>query len=373
MNLDFIKSWLGQPPGEIGWIIEVFVIIFVALLIDFIQRRVLGGMYRRAQRTKTLWDDALIDALTRPLSALIWIFGISFAATIIYQRTDAAVFEFVPQARSLAIIAVVAWFAVRFVRTMEESLIASRERAGQHIDRTTVEAIGKLLRASVIITSVLVAMQTLGISITGVVTFGGIGGLAVGFAAKDMLANFFGGLTIYLDRPFAVGDWIRSPDREIEGTVEQIGWRRTVIRTFELRPIYVPNAIFTNITVENPSRMTNRRIFETIGLRYDDIAQMPAVLEDVRAMLKAHEGIDQDRTLMVNFTTFGASSLDMFIYTFTRTRVWGEYHMVKEDVLLKIADIVARHGAEIAFPTRTLHMPEGLALQGAQSAPETSA
>ena len=90
------------------------------------------------------------------------------------------------------------------------------------------------------------------------------------FAAKDLLANFFGGLTIYLDRPFAVGDWIRSPDREIEGTVERIGWRLTLIRTFDKRPLYIPNAVFTTIAVENPSRMHNRRIYETIGIRYDD-------------------------------------------------------------------------------------------------------
>jgi MscS family membrane protein len=329
-------------------------------------------MYRRAQRTRVLWDDALIDAISRPLSALIWILGISLAASVIHTRTDAVAFDFVPQARSLAVIAVVAWFAVRFVHGMEESVITKRAAAGEPVDRTTVEAIGKLLRASIIITAALVGMQSFGISITGVLTFGGVGGLAVGFAAKDMLANFFGGLTIYLDRPFAVGDWVRSPDREIEGTVEQIGWRRTVIRTFELRPIYVPNAAFTNITVENPSRMSNRRIFETIGLRYDDIAQMPAVLEDVRAMLKTHDEVDQSRTLMVNFTAFGASSLDMFIYVFTRTRVWTEYHMVKEEILLKIADIVASHGAEIAFPTRTLHMPEGLLLQDGRS-PESGA
>ena len=104
-------------------------------------------------------------------------------------------------------------------------------------------------------------MQALGYSISGVLAFGGIGGIAVGFAAKDLLANFFGGLMIYLDRPFSVGDWIRSPDKNIEGTVEEIGWRLTRIRTFDKRPLYVPNSTFTQISVENPSRMLNRRIY----------------------------------------------------------------------------------------------------------------
>jgi len=216
--------------------------------------------------------------------------------------------------------------------------------------------VGKLLRMSIIITAVLTAAQSLGFSIAGILAFGGVGGIAVGFAARDLLANFFGALMVFLDRPFSVGDWIRSPDQEIEGTVEHIGWRLTRIRTFDQRPLYVPNATFMSLTVENPSRMNNRRIYETIGVRYDDVAVLPAILEDIRAYLAGHEAIDHGRTLMVNFNAFGASSLDFFIYTFTRTTVWTEYHTIKEAILLDIAGIIDRHGAEIAFPTRTLHL-----------------
>ena len=207
------------------------------------------------------------------------------------------------------------------------------------------------------------ALQAFGFSVSGVLAFGGIGGIAVGFAARDLLANFFGALMIFLDRPFSVGDWIRSPDRNIEGTVEDIGWRQTRIRTFDKRPLYIPNSVFTSLAVENPSRMLNRRIYETIGLRYDDIDQMQAVLVDIKAMLKAHPDIDHDQILMVNFNAFGPSSVDFFVYTFTKTTVWVEYHAIKEDVLLKIAAIVAAHDAEIAFPTQTLHLqvePEAL-------------
>jgi len=195
-----------------------------------------------------------------------------------------------------------------------------------------------------------------------VLAFGGIGGIAVGFAAKDLLANFFCGLMLYLDRPFAVGDWIRSPDREIEGTVERIGWRQTVIRGFDTRPLYIPNSAFANIAVENPSRMRNRRIYETIGIRYDDAAAMGAIVADVDAMLRAHDEIDSDNFLMVNFNAFAPSSLDFFVYCYTRTKAWAEYHRVKQDVLLRIVEIIDRHGAEIAFPTSTVHVPGGLSM-----------
>jgi MscS family membrane protein len=203
-------------------------------------------------------------------------------------------------------------------------------------------------------------MQTLGYSISGVLAFGGIGGIAIGFAAKDLLANFFGGMMIFLDRPFSVGDWIRSPEKEIEGTVEHIGWRLTRIRTFDKRPLYIPNSVFASIVVENPSRMTNRRIYETIGIRYDDAAVAADVIAAVREMLQNHPDIDHNQTLMVNFNKFGASSLDFFIYTFTKTTVWTQFHEVKQDVLFKIQDIIEAHGAEIAFPTSTVHLPDQL-------------
>jgi MscS family membrane protein len=132
-----------------------------------------------------------------------------------------------------------------------------------------------------------------------------------------------------------------------------------------MRPLYVPNSAFTKISVENPSRMTNRRIYETIGVRYDDISRVPAILADIRSYLQSNEQIDRSRLLMVNFNQFGASSLDFFVYCFTRTTVWAEYHGVKEDVLLRISDIIERHGAEIAFPTRTLHVAGDVQLAGA--------
>ena len=155
---------------------------------------------------------------------------------------------------------------------------------------------------------------------------------------------------------------MRSPDREIEGTVEKIGWRLSVIRTFDKRPLYVPNSVFANVAVENPSRMTNRRIYETIGIRYDDLDKKPAIVAEVETMLRNHADIDTEQTLMVNFVSFGASSLNFFVYTFTKTTVWVEFHQIKQDVLFKIADIIARHGAEIAFPTTTVHVPDGIAL-----------
>lgn len=344
------------------WVVQVFIVVFVTALANWTQKRIVAKLVVKLERTRTYWDDALFDAARKPVTFLIWVIGLTFAAEIVKNETDAAIFGAIAPIREVGVIFAIAWFLVRFVGRAERNIIDKKQTAGEDFDQTTADAIAKLLRVSIIITAALVTMQTLGYSISGVLAFGGIGGIAVGFAARDLLANFFGGLMIYMDRPFDVGDWIRSPDQEIEGTVEKIGWRLTTIRTFEKRPLYVPNAIFANISVENPSRMSNRRIKETIGIRYDDVTKMKDIIADVKQMLQNHLDIDTRQTLIVNFDEFAPSSLDFFIYTFTKTTNWIEFHEVKQDVLLKIIDIIEAHGAECAFPTSTLHIPEAAIL-----------
>ena len=341
--------------GEV-WVLKIFIVVTVVVALNLFVGFVLRRAERMASTTSNVWDDALIRAARRPLGVMFWVVGLAYAADAARVDAGLEVFHFTGPVRDVGVVICLAWFLLRLVRNVSANIIQSREALGEVVDHTTVDAVSKLLRITVLVIAGLIIMQHLGYSIAGLLTFGGIGGIAVGFAAKDILANLFGGLTIYLDRPFAVGEWIRSPDKEIEGTVEYIGWRHTRVRAFNKNPIYVPNALFTNIVVENPSRMTNRRIKETIGIRYEDVARMAPIVADVRAMLENHPEIDTSQTLIVNFNTFGPSSLDFFIYTFTKTKEWVHYHEIKQDVLLKVAEIIARHGAEIAFPTRTLHM-----------------
>lgn len=367
MDITHILDKLALLVSNESWVVQVFIVVFLTLLIDFIVRLVLRHLHIRLEKTRTHWDDAVIGAIRRPLSVLIWIVGIAFAVDLIQRQAPVAIFQAVKPIRDVGVIAAIAWFLIGFVSRAEAHLIEQRRASGEPFDRTTMDAVAKLLRISVLITATLVALQTLGFSVSGVLAFGGIGGIAVGFAAKDLLANFFGGLMVYLDRPFAVDDWVRSPDREIEGTVEDIGWRLTRIRTFDQRPLYVPNSVFTTIAVENPSRMTNRRIYETVGIRYDDSGKMKQIVRDVEEMLKGHDEIDKTQTLMVNFNMFAPSSLDFFVYAFTKTTNWVRYHQIKQDVLLRILDIIASHGAEVAFPTSTLDIPQPLSIQQASA------
>ena len=360
-------NWLSQ--GQLGWGFEIFIVVTLTLVVRYAAMRLLIILGNHLKKTENMWDDALLDAARGPLSYFILIFGIVWVIEISdgYFQTELFSPNNLELVRQLTFIVLITIFLVKFISLAEarvlDNLKNDSSSSQNRLDPTTLHALAKLLRLSIIISAMLVTLPTVGIEITALLAFGGVGGLAVGFAAQDLLSNFFGGLIIYLDRPFAIGDWIRSTDRNIEGTVESIGWRLTVVRTFDKRPLYIPNSLFTKLTVENPSRMTNRRIKETIGIRYQDANKMGAIVADVKSMLEDHDEIDSKQTLIVNFDAYAASSLDFFIYTFTKTTDWLKYHEIKQDVMLRIIEIVHSHDADFAFPTTTLDGIDGFGRQ----------
>ncbi|WP_148863217.1 mechanosensitive ion channel family protein [Marinobacter fonticola] len=351
--------------------IVVFALVLITAIIAFVISRIIARLEAKFSTTNNLWDDALLHALRKPAIGFVWLQGVYWAAALAHRYSEAEIFKANQTVLKLGLIWLLVWFLWGFIK-QGEKILASPVKMRKPMDYTTVMAVSKLARAVVFITAALIIMQSLGYSISGVLAFGGVGGIAIGFAAKDLLANFFGGLMVYMDRPFKVGDWIRSPDQEIEGTVEHIGWRLTTIRTFDKRPLYVPNAVFTQISVENPSRMTNRRIDETIGIRYLDVSEMSSIVHDIRTMLETHEEIDSEQTLIVNFLKFNDSSLDIMIYTFTKTVEWVKYHAIKQDVLLQISEIINSYGAEVAFPTRTLHVADTIRLDAMRQEKDAS-
>ena len=331
---------------------------------DFLQtiplvRRNADGIVKRLD----LLTNLLLGVLL--LTLLLWVWGVYHSPAM--ALTEVLAWSFSIGTDRLTMGDVIAGFSAvtigLLLSWLLKQLLIEDALGTKNVDRAVREAVAHLIHYVLIFLSFTIALTIFGIDLTHLTLLASALGIGVGLAARDLLACFFGGLMIYLDRPFAVGDWIRSPDRDIEGTVEKIGIRLTRIRTFDQRPLYVPNSIFSNTTVENPQRMWNRRIFETIGIRYDDVSKMPVILQDVEQMLRAHPEIETTRTLMVNFTTFGPSSLDFFIYTFTKTTNWEQYHKVKQDVLLRVTEIIQAHGAQIAFPTSTVHVPKGLPLR----------
>ena len=207
------------------WIVKVMSVSIATVLMHFIVAFVFRQLVKASRKSVSFWDDVLVVAASRPVPVVIWVVGISIVLKVIGKQTDNEFFEFVPILRDTAITVCFAWFFWRLIKESCQRYLGQQRERGEYVDYTTVDALSKLGRLIVFVGAVLTLMQTFGFSVSGLLAAGGIGGIAIGFAAKDILANFFGGLTIYADRPFVVGDWIRSPDKDIEGTVEKISWR----------------------------------------------------------------------------------------------------------------------------------------------------
>ncbi|MBO1926707.1 mechanosensitive ion channel family protein [Thiomicrorhabdus sp. 6S2-11] len=356
---DLVPYWadLVELFGGQVWLLMVTIILSATAILDMLQRRFLRALHYQLLKRNKVWLDSFVDAARSPASFFIWVTGTVLALNSLILKIGVYVdlIPYIQSFKSTILTLSVGWFVIRLVQRLELHL-KDWARDDDRLDEVTVEALAKIIKLLAFILTGLFFLNAFGVSLTGLLAFGGIGGIAVGFAAKDLLGNVLGGLMIYMDKPFTVGEWIRSPDKDIEGTVENIGWRMTTVRTFDKRPLYIPNGIFATIAIENPSRMSNRRIKETIGIRYADIDKMAQIVKDVREMLLNHPEIDTEQTLIVNFNTFNASSLDFFIYTFTKTTQWVLFHEIKQDVLLKVSQIIANNDAQIAFPTRTLHV-----------------
>ncbi len=359
MWTDGISQLINPSNPYLEWLI----VVAAAFILDFVQRFIFHRLGRRLRRTRSAWDDGVVEAIPAPLSLIIWISVAAYIISGLSGKYGWHLSEGISTTRSLLIIIIFTWFILRIVSNLEKTLVRRAAKAtdkAHGIDQTSVLAIGKIARVIIVLLALLLILPTMGYSISGLLAFGGAGALIISLAAQNLLSNFFGGLMIYLDRPFAIGEWIRSPDQNIEGTVEHMGWRITRIRTFDKRPLYVPNSVFTKISVENPQRMWNRRIKESIGVRYDDIHRVPKIVERMKNLFHTHEEIDQNQTIIIAFNEFGPSSLDILVYAFTRTTNWIEFHEVKQRMLLAIGQIIEEEGAEIAFPTSTIHFGEGL-------------
>ncbi len=328
----------------------VAALLVLAVIVHIALSFVLKQITKHSDSTKTQIDDHLIRAISAPLKVLIWYGWLYFSLRELTSEIQSLgqIVSYI----SITPVFILTWGILRLISSVENFMLES----GGSFDKDSVRLFARLMKILFVFAIILGVAQFYGYAISSILTLGGVGGIVVGFAAKDMLANVFGGLMIQMDKPFSTGDWIRTSDRSIEGVVEKIGWRMTRIRTFSKNPVYVPNGIFATIPIETPSRMTNRQIYEVIGIRYDDIAQMDSIIEKVHELLKNNKHIDHEQAYRVYFDVFNASSLDFVIWAFSSLTDAGEFKKMKGKLLLDIAQIIADHKAEIAYPTQTLHI-----------------
>ncbi len=329
-------------------------VLFVLLAIKKVATKMfLNALKRFAKRTKTKVDDQIIEIIEPPIKSFLTFlcFYISFLILNLGANYNIIALKIM----ITVVIIEISWAFYRADSIFSQAMENFFKKKNSEIGLSFVPFFNKFIKTSVVVVGFILIVQEWGYNIGAIITGLGIGGLAVALAAKDTLANMFGGLTIIMDRPFKIGDWVKIGDTE--GIVEDIGFRSTRIRTFEKSLISVPNSVIANTAIENFSRRGERRITYKIGVTYSTSREkLKEAVERIRTMLESHPGISKNSTLLVYFTEFADSSLNIFIYCFTNTSVWSEYLKVREDVNLKIMEIMEELGIDFAFPSMSVYI-----------------
>lgn len=348
-------------------------VLLAALIASLAIHFVLRKRYNRPPDRGHAWRDAILGALNAPLQVMVWVIGFSIVASVLtIDGRMPFLAEVFPPIRDVVAIGAVAWFLIRLARQVSENLHSRAKAEGREFDETAADAIGKSITAAIVVIAVLVMMQTLGFSITSLLAFGGVAGLALGFAAQGLVANLLGGATIYASRPFKVGDHIVFPGTPSTGgyigwqagEVVHIGWRATHVLDWNGKPFYVPNAKFNTETIVNHSRMSFRQVSEYVYIRLEDIDKVSAIVEDVNRMLEEHP--EMGDYLIFRFDGYGEYALKLYLYAYTSETVtaYTDFMRVKQDLLLKIAAIITQHGARLAVPVTAVHLPQRQAAHG---------
>ena len=353
-----LEENLGQKIlGISAW---QYIAAFLALLIGLVLKRIILNYIQKkitayVEKTDAEWDDQLFEAVIKPVNAFVMIGAIHVASFLLVFNLTKFPTELIGKSYSVFLGLSIIWLVYRLVDVAAHYIDELVAKADEGLRGQFTPLIRRALRILVVIVGSLTILATIGINITGLFACMGIVGLAISMGSQDSVANLVGTVNILIDRPYKVGDWI-TVGSTIDGDVEEIGFRSTKIRMFDKTLMSVPNAKLAGETIKNWSRMPKRRIKMTLGLSYDTSAsQMKEALKEIEKILEEDEGVDQDYKL-VQFTDYGASSLDVFLYYFSKSTVWKEYLDTRERVNLKIMDKIEKMGLEFAFPTQTLHL-----------------
>jgi len=302
------------------------------------------------QKTKTSFDDKLLFILIEPMRFLIIIIGFKIAITYIDYTS-----VFVNLSIKSLLIFVIFWVLYKSIVVFKDSIANFAMKFGKELHQELSLLIIKVIKIFIVVSGLVMILQVWDINVSAFIASLGLGGLAFALAAKDTAANLFGGLTLLADKSLKLNDWIKV--NSIEGIVEDIGLRTTKLRTFEKSIITVPNQILANSPVENFSRRGIRRIKFRIGLTYGTTADtIQSIILQITQMLKSHNDIAQNATMLVKFDKFEDSNLSIFVYTFTDTSNWDRYLSIKEDVNIKIMKIIENHDSDFAFNSQTIYL-----------------
>ncbi|MFD2043280.1 mechanosensitive ion channel family protein [Ornithinibacillus salinisoli] len=354
MDWEFLISY--DHLADLGIAVGIFLLFLVFRKI--FTKYVFAILLRFFDKTKITFLTNVLKAFEKPMQWVFIVLGINFAVKY-YPYLDYTN----EKAFKVIMVVLVTWGLFRLASSSSTSIFRQiNEKTNIEIDEILIPFLSKAVQFIILAISLSVILQVFDYQIDGLIAGLGIGGLAFSLAAKDALANLFGGIVIITEKPFTIGDWIMTPS--VEGTIEDITFRSTRVRTFADALVTVPNSTLANESITNWSQMGKRQISFNITLTYDTpTTKVKHVTTQIKELLEQHPGIHQE-TIFVNLNQYKENGLEIFLYFFTNTTDWGEYLANREDINLKILDIIDREGVQIAVPSRRLYVDSDADIQG---------
>lgn len=342
----------GLTFGEI--ILATLAILIAILIRTPFSRVVVHSAAKLAHKTESKIDDAIVAGIATPLKMVPLILGVYVAAQIIdIQGQPSVILNRIVQS---VITLAVFWSLARAVNAFETVL---KERTDT-LSRVIADWLIKVLQIILIVLGLGAVAQLWGIAVAPILAGLGVFGIAVGLGAQDLFKNLISGILILSEKRFLPGEWIKV-DGVVEGTVEEINFRSTLVRQFDKAPVYIPNGLLSDSAVTNFSRMTHRRIKWIVGVEYrTTVDQLRFIRDKIEKTLLTDERFSRppETSLFVRINSFSPSSIDFLIYCFTKTTNWGEWLEIKEEFAVTIKDIVEEAGTSFAFPSQTVYLQQ---------------
>ncbi|WP_257009490.1 mechanosensitive ion channel family protein [Bacillus sp. 7884-1] len=332
--------------------ISIGILVLFILFRNLFTKYVFQLILKLTRKTPTDFFTQICLGFERPLGWGFIILGLYLAMDYFpfIEQHNALFLKFL---RSMVIV-LITWGLFNLSSPSSGILVSVNQRMNNKIDLILLPFISRAVRVILIAISISIIGQEFDYDVNGLVAGLGLGGLAFALAAKEAVGNLIGGIVIVTEKPFSIGEWILTPS--VEGTVEDINFRSTKIRTFSQALVTVPNSTLANEPITNWSRMGKRRINFHLGLNYQTSKeQIQRVVHRIEQMLRTHEEIHPD-TIMVAFDHYNDSSLDILLYFFTNTTVWAEHVKIKHEINIEIMGILEEEGVEVAFPSRTIYV-----------------
>lgn len=360
---DFVELvdsvWSGAIFGlGVSNILLGLIILYVFVILrSLFSRFVISAMKRLVKKSATNVDDLILDSIEGPIKLLPIIMGVFFGGQIIvgFDADPTTAYTALLQQTVKSLIA----FAIfQALYNLVEPASKVFEKVDQYLTAAMTSWLMKALKTIFVMLGGAAILEIWGIPVGPLIASLGLFGVAVALGAQDLFKNLIGGFSILMEKRFHTGDWVLV-EGVVEGTVESIGFRSTVVRRFDKAPVFVPNDVLSNSAVTNFSEMTHRRIYWKIGVEYrTTIDQLREIRDGIETWVLENEEFasPEDVATFVRIDSFNDSSIDIMLYCFTLTTDWGKWLRIKEDLAYAVKSIVEGAGSGFAFPSQSLYV-----------------